>query len=132
MSFYNRFCNGQTHAGALHTQAFLASPIKTFEDQRQFEPVDAGSAVTVDLVDATGAFRGGVTFPGPRPVAPSLPYHTSLPLAGAVYLLYIRIHAVRHRTAAPPDGTGTGVNSPPAGFKCKLVSALCKRYVAGK
>lgn len=34
--------------------------------------VDAGSAVTVDLIDAEGAFRGGVIFPGFRLMAKSL------------------------------------------------------------
>jgi type III pantothenate kinase len=40
--------------------------------------VDAGSAVTVDLVDGDGAFRGGVIFPGPRLMAKSLHDYTAL------------------------------------------------------
>jgi type III pantothenate kinase len=43
--------------------------------------VDAGSAVTVDLLDETGAFAGGVIFPGLRLMAASLHEHTAqLPL----------------------------------------------------
>jgi type III pantothenate kinase len=40
--------------------------------------VDAGSAVTVDLVDADGAFRGGTIFPGLRLMAQALHEHTAL------------------------------------------------------
>lgn len=43
--------------------------------------VDAGSAVTVDLVDASGAFRGGAIFPGLRLMAEALRGYTAqLPL----------------------------------------------------
>jgi type III pantothenate kinase len=40
--------------------------------------VDAGSAVTVDLVDATGAFRGGAIMPGLRLMIQALHDHTAL------------------------------------------------------
>jgi type III pantothenate kinase len=40
--------------------------------------IDAGSAVTVDLVDATGAFRGGAIFPGLRLMARALHDYTAL------------------------------------------------------
>ena len=40
--------------------------------------VDAGSAVTVDLVDETGAFRGGTILPGLRLMALALHEHTAL------------------------------------------------------
>jgi len=40
--------------------------------------IDAGSAVTVDLVDATGAFCGGAIFPGLRLMAQALHEHTAL------------------------------------------------------
>jgi type III pantothenate kinase len=40
--------------------------------------VDAGSAVTVDWVDWTGAFRGGAIFPGLRLMAEALHNHTAL------------------------------------------------------
>ena len=39
--------------------------------------VDAGSAVTVDLLDETHAFAGGVIFPGLRLMATSLHEHTA-------------------------------------------------------
>jgi type III pantothenate kinase len=43
--------------------------------------IDAGSAVTVDWVDRTGAFRGGAIFPGLRTMAQSLhDYTEALPL----------------------------------------------------
>jgi type III pantothenate kinase len=43
--------------------------------------VDAGSAITVDLVDATGAFRGGAILPGLRLMAKALnDYTAQLPL----------------------------------------------------
>jgi type III pantothenate kinase len=43
--------------------------------------IDAGSAVTVDLVDASGDFRGGAIFPGLRLMARALHEHTAaLPL----------------------------------------------------
>jgi type III pantothenate kinase len=40
--------------------------------------IDAGTAVTVDWVDAEGAFRGGAIFPGLRLMAQSLHEHTAL------------------------------------------------------
>jgi type III pantothenate kinase len=40
--------------------------------------VDAGSAVTVDWVDASGSFRGGVIFPGLRLMAKALHDYTAL------------------------------------------------------
>lgn len=40
--------------------------------------VDAGSAVTVDCIDETGAFRGGSIFPGLRLMAQALHDHTAL------------------------------------------------------
>jgi type III pantothenate kinase len=40
--------------------------------------VDAGSAVTVDLVDKTGGFRGGAIMPGLRLMAEALHDYTSL------------------------------------------------------
>jgi type III pantothenate kinase len=43
--------------------------------------IDAGSAVTVDLIDGEGAFRGGVIFPGFRLMAKALNDYTArLPL----------------------------------------------------
>ncbi len=40
--------------------------------------IDAGSAVTVDYLDANGAFRGGTIFPGFRLMAQALHEHTAL------------------------------------------------------
>jgi type III pantothenate kinase len=40
--------------------------------------IDAGSAVTVDLLDETHAFRGGAIFPGLRLMAQALHDHTAL------------------------------------------------------
>jgi type III pantothenate kinase len=40
--------------------------------------IDAGSAVTVDFVDATGAFTGGAILPGLRLMALALHEHTAL------------------------------------------------------
>jgi type III pantothenate kinase len=40
--------------------------------------VDVGSAVTVDLVNASGAFAGGAIFPGVRLMAKALNEHTAL------------------------------------------------------
>jgi type III pantothenate kinase len=49
--------------------------------------VSVGTAVTVDLVDEAGTFRGGVIFPGPRLMAESLHAHTAkLPLVDAATL----------------------------------------------
>ncbi|HYH66139.1 MAG TPA: type III pantothenate kinase [Urbifossiella sp.] len=39
--------------------------------------IDAGSAVTVDLVDAAGVFRGGAILPGPRLMARALHHYTA-------------------------------------------------------
>lgn len=47
--------------------------------------VDVGTAVTVNLIDADGVFRGGAIFPGPRLMARSLHEHTAkLPLIDVV------------------------------------------------
>ena len=44
--------------------------------------VDAGTAVTVNLIDAEGVFQGGAIFPGPRLMARALHEHTAkLPLS---------------------------------------------------
>lgn len=43
--------------------------------------VNLGTAVTIDVVDGSGVFRGGVIFPGPRLMALALHEHTAkLPL----------------------------------------------------
>ena len=54
-------------------------------------PIDAGSAVTVDLLDESGTFAGGTIFPGLRLMALTLNEHTAkLPFVDA--------------SAAYPDG----------------------------
>ena len=46
--------------------------------------VNVGTAVTCDLVDGSGTFRGGAIFPGPQLMARSLHEHTAqLPLVDA-------------------------------------------------
>ncbi len=46
--------------------------------------IAVGTATTIDLVDASGVFQGGVIFPGPRLMAESLHAHTAkLPLVEA-------------------------------------------------
>jgi type III pantothenate kinase len=57
--------------------------------------VDAGSAVTVDYVDPSGAFRGGAIFPGLRLMAQALREHTAM-------LPFVQID----RAESPP-GTST-------------------------
>jgi type III pantothenate kinase len=57
--------------------------------------IDAGSAVTVDLVDATGAFCGGAIFPGLRLMAQALHEHTAL------------LPLVAVDRGVPPPGTST-------------------------
>lgn len=51
------------------------------EKEQSVLVVDAGSAVTVDWVDASGAFRGGAIYPGVRLMAEALHQYTAkLPL----------------------------------------------------
>lgn len=57
--------------------------------------VDAGSAVTVDYVDASGVFRGGAIFPGLRLMAKALHDYTAL------------LPPVEVRAAAFPPGSST-------------------------
>jgi type III pantothenate kinase len=84
--------------------------------------VDAGSAVTVDLVDERGAFRGGAIFPGLRLMARSLhDYTAQLPLVEPARLV-------------PPPGTSTrtaiecGITYAWAGGVETLWSALATQY----
>lgn len=57
--------------------------------------VDAGSAVTVDYLDETGAFRGGAIFPGLRLMAQSLHDYTA------------KLPIVNVAAARDPPGTNT-------------------------
>jgi type III pantothenate kinase len=62
--------------------------------------VSVGTAVTIDLVDGTGTFRGGVIFPGPRLMAESLHAHTSkLPLVDAASIPEVEAPAKNTRDA---------------------------------
>src|SRR5262245_37896138 len=62
--------------------------------------VDAGSAVTVNLLDDTGAFAGGAIFPGYRLMAEALhTYTASLPL----------VNVRSHPTVAPAGTTATAI-----------------------
>ena len=59
--------------------------------------VDVGTAVTVNLVDAAGVFRGGAIFPGPRSMGRALrDYTAKLPLVD-----------VTERVGDYPPGTNT-------------------------
>jgi type III pantothenate kinase len=71
--------------------------------------VDAGSAVTVDLLDEQGDFAGGVIFPGLRLMALALREHTAaLPLVDAT-------------AATPPGPPGTNTE---AAIRLGLVYAV--------
>ncbi len=81
--------------------------------------VDAGSAVTVDFVDADGAFRGGAILPGLRLMTKALHDFTAqLPL-------------VEIRSRTPPPGTNTvaaietGVFHAVVGGIDRLLADLC-------
>jgi type III pantothenate kinase len=79
--------------------------------------IDAGSAVTVDLVDRDGAFRGGAIFPGLRLMAQALhDYTAALPL---VPNPDISVPAVPGRDTAA--AITAGVNAAVAGGIDRLV-----------
>ena len=84
--------------------------------------ISVGTAVTVDLVDADGAFLGGVIFPGPRLMAESLNRHTSkLPLVDAAAIPTVE---------APGRNTRDAIL---AGIRYSIVGAaylLVDRYAA--
>jgi type III pantothenate kinase len=87
--------------------------------------VDAGSAVTVDVVDPQGAFRGGAIFPGVRLMAKALhDYTAQLPL-------------VAIDRAEPPPGTSTaqairvGVLHALQGGVARLLAAYSSQYTDG-
>jgi type III pantothenate kinase len=83
--------------------------------------VDAGSAVTVDAVDAAGAFRGGAIFPGLRLMAQALHSHTAL------------LPLVEVRAAAPPVPAADTPSAVAAGVYWAVVGgveALVRRMQA--
>jgi type III pantothenate kinase len=80
--------------------------------------VDAGSAITVDLLDGEGAFRGGAILPGLRLMAEALHQHTALlPL----------VDVPRQPPAAPgtatPAAVEAGIYWAAAGGAAALVQA---------
>jgi type III pantothenate kinase len=66
--------------------------------------IDAGSAVTVDWVDAEGAFRGGAIFPGLRLMAHALHDYTAL-----LPLLPIPTHLPEMPGTSTPDAMAVGI-----------------------
>lgn len=84
--------------------------------------VDAGSAVTVDLLDEAGVFRGGAIFPGLRLMALALHEHTAA------------LPRVEVRAPVAPPGTNTeraiaaGLWGALAGGIGHLVRALRERH----
>jgi type III pantothenate kinase len=105
------------------------------EEGRAAVIVDAGTAVTVDIVDAEGAFRGGFIIPGIRLMAGSLHNYTAqLPL----------ITDFRNHGAIPPanteDAIREGIRETLAGGIARLARLLreqvapeqeCDCYVTG-
>ena len=69
--------NGYPHAASLGSDrwAALLAAGELFPRQPVIV-VDAGTAVTVDLLDGTGLFRGGVIFPGVHAMQSALGAHT--------------------------------------------------------
>jgi type III pantothenate kinase len=85
--------------------------------------IDAGSAVTVDLVDSDGAFRGGAIFPGFRLMAKALNDYTA------------RLPLVDHFLSdSPLPGTNTtaaingGIANAVAGGIERIVHELLERF----
>jgi type III pantothenate kinase len=86
--------------------------------------VDIGTAVTVNLVDATGVFRGGAIFPGPRLMAAALARDTAaLP----------NVKPTEVPFALPPghnteDAIRAGIAAAIQGGVAVLVERLAARY----
>ena len=57
---------------------FNALAVKSRRGHGPAAIIDAGTAVTVDLLDTQGAFRGGAIFPGLRLMAQALHDHTAM------------------------------------------------------
>lgn len=75
---------------------------KTLASARPAAIISAGTAVTVDLVDSAGRFRGGVIIPGFRLMALALHEHTAkLPLIGEF----------NSEVRAPGGTTGTAIQA---------------------
>jgi type III pantothenate kinase len=82
--------------------------------------VDVGTAVTVNLVDAGGAFRGGAIFPGPRLMSLALHQHTAkLPLV-EVTEPDIAVEPARNTVAAIRQGITSAVVCGAYGLACNF------------
>ncbi len=87
--------------------------------------VDAGSAVTVDVVDPAGVFRGGAIFPGLQLMAQALREHTAL------------LPLVAVDRAEPPPGKSTaqairvGVVHALLGGVARLLAAYSRQFPDG-
>jgi type III pantothenate kinase len=88
--------------------------------------IDAGSAVTVDLVDADGVFCGGAIFPGLLLMAKALNDYTArLPLIDHIFTTDLPLPAT-NTVAAIEAGIGNAV----AGGIDRIVRELCSRSAA--
>lgn len=83
--------------------------------------VDVGTAVTVNLIDAAGVFRGGGIFPGPRLMALALHEHTAkLPFVDVPTDPEAAIDPARNTTAAIRQGIHAAVVCGAYGLACDL------------
>jgi type III pantothenate kinase len=82
--------------------------------------VDAGSAVTVDVLDGQGVFRGGAIMPGLRLMAQALHDHTdALPLVPVKHLL----------PPVPATSTETAIEAGVLWSVAGGIHALCERLI---
>ena len=91
--------------------------------------IQAGTAVTVDFVDATGVFRGGAIMPG-------LGLSLQLLAAGTDMLPWLGNHAVEIRPPLPGKNTeqaiSAGVNAALVGGAAHLVDRYRSEHENGK
>jgi type III pantothenate kinase len=81
--------------------------------------VSAGTAVTIDLVDSTGAFRGGVILPGFRMMALGLHEYTAL---------LPHVEELDPDTPAPARNTESAISSGIAAAICGAVDRVVEQY----
>jgi type III pantothenate kinase len=81
--------------------------------------VDAGSAVTVDWLDESGAFSGGAIFPGVRLMAKSLHEHTAL-----LPLVSVQSEPPELPGTSTPDAIKAGIHSAVVGGVRHLIERL--------
>jgi type III pantothenate kinase len=84
--------------------------------------IDAGSAVTVDCLDAEGAFRGGAILPGLRLMAAALHEHTAL---------LPEIAPPREVPVSPGESTIAAMNAGIFWAVAGGIRALLEQYAAG-